>query len=407
MAKLRVPLKQHTPMIHFQYNQCNASLRGTELKPKLDQFLLDKFFKNNIESYEKYLIGFDEKKLKKESSRTKAFDYKVRVKNIKKFEGKTLDAHSLFFGNLTSNKEESQNKYSFVFYHSLDLEIVSFHKELIEIIVRCLPKFLMHTNFGTRQSKGFGSFFINDANQYFIDGKQFRYDKRTIEEIRQMKYWFTISERSANEADKLKKVFDKIELFYNSMRKGLKRKGLKCEPCIKDYFEAQHIQWDKEAIKEYYFNKEESSLIEEKTEEKQERKLVKDLFGLSSDEKWGDCRITKEHMEDDNNKKIERFPSPIFFKPLQNNNSGYTVYFEITPESSKQIQELLGKTFKINKIMGNEVKSTLNLETPNHFSFDEFFHSIFVEKYYKKFKSWRKVLSIYEEIDSNRSKEGE
>ena len=34
-------LKQHTPIIDFQNNQSGAILRATELKSKLDKFLLD------------------------------------------------------------------------------------------------------------------------------------------------------------------------------------------------------------------------------------------------------------------------------------------------------------------------------------------------------------------------------
>ncbi len=35
-------LKQHTPLIHFQHDQQGATLRATELKPKLDRFIIEK-----------------------------------------------------------------------------------------------------------------------------------------------------------------------------------------------------------------------------------------------------------------------------------------------------------------------------------------------------------------------------
>ncbi len=38
--KLTFKLKQHTPIIHFRYDQTGATLRATELKPKLDKFVL-------------------------------------------------------------------------------------------------------------------------------------------------------------------------------------------------------------------------------------------------------------------------------------------------------------------------------------------------------------------------------
>lgn len=39
MAKLKIGLKQHTPLIHFQSEQPGAILRATEVKSKLDKFL--------------------------------------------------------------------------------------------------------------------------------------------------------------------------------------------------------------------------------------------------------------------------------------------------------------------------------------------------------------------------------
>ena len=40
MYRLQVKLKQHTPLIHFQWNQKGATLRASELKPKLDKFIM-------------------------------------------------------------------------------------------------------------------------------------------------------------------------------------------------------------------------------------------------------------------------------------------------------------------------------------------------------------------------------
>ena len=42
MHTLTVKLKQHTPLIHFQHSQQGATLRASEVKPKLDRFILAK-----------------------------------------------------------------------------------------------------------------------------------------------------------------------------------------------------------------------------------------------------------------------------------------------------------------------------------------------------------------------------
>ena len=39
---LEFKLKQHTPLIHFQADDPDATLRATEVKPKLDAFLIEK-----------------------------------------------------------------------------------------------------------------------------------------------------------------------------------------------------------------------------------------------------------------------------------------------------------------------------------------------------------------------------
>ena len=57
MPKLTVKLKQHTPLIHFQAEQDGATLRATELKPKLDKFLVEHVFNYDFKEYEKFLVG--------------------------------------------------------------------------------------------------------------------------------------------------------------------------------------------------------------------------------------------------------------------------------------------------------------------------------------------------------------
>jgi len=54
--KVEFTLKQHTPLIHFQSDQSGATLRATELKPKLDRFLIEKVFNNEKERYKEFLI---------------------------------------------------------------------------------------------------------------------------------------------------------------------------------------------------------------------------------------------------------------------------------------------------------------------------------------------------------------
>ena len=48
---LKYELVQQTPMIHFQHNETGACIRASELKPKLDRFLIKKYGRDKLENY--------------------------------------------------------------------------------------------------------------------------------------------------------------------------------------------------------------------------------------------------------------------------------------------------------------------------------------------------------------------
>ena len=51
MSKDTVILKQQTPLIHFQAEQEGAALRASELRPKIDKFII-----NSLEDFDKELF---------------------------------------------------------------------------------------------------------------------------------------------------------------------------------------------------------------------------------------------------------------------------------------------------------------------------------------------------------------
>ena len=48
MYKLEFELEQHTPIIHFQARDAGATLRASEVKPKLDKFILTQIGKGFV-----------------------------------------------------------------------------------------------------------------------------------------------------------------------------------------------------------------------------------------------------------------------------------------------------------------------------------------------------------------------
>ena len=204
MHTLKVTLKQHTPLIHFQHDQDGATLRASEVKPRLDKYILNKL------TPEERTQGEKDGWIKKGNEKV-WLDYKMNIRACgKKKEfliasllsssciidenNGTINESSLPFTILrttpffaqesvnSSNKQEDspvfykkknkEDKYDFLYdednwesigkkglmWDSLEMKLSSIHDALINRIDSCLTDFFICTNFGTRSSKGFGSF---------------------------------------------------------------------------------------------------------------------------------------------------------------------------------------------------------------------------------------------------------
>jgi len=165
-----ITLKQHTPMIHFQHDHTGATLRATEVKPKLDRFLIEYGFGGmlNLQDYGKYLVG-DISKIqsgldKCENNREEldflkkqklAFDYRMRIESNKR--------------PATSPVEIMPSTIETCFFQrEVTIIIFCLDDELRGKIEGLIPLFFSLTNFGKRQSKGFGCFYpIGFGNEDF------------------------------------------------------------------------------------------------------------------------------------------------------------------------------------------------------------------------------------------------
>jgi hypothetical protein len=395
MAELIVKLKQHTPIIHFQHYQKGATLRASELKPKLDKFLIAKF-KSQVIDYEKWLIG---------NGKHPALNYKVKIFPIpaplisyiekpiiknEKFEQREgsdgsistkTKPYPLFFGNLGKNYEKDKTIKKFLFYEEpISIKIISLDYGLLNEIQKNLSEFFALENFGSRQDKGFGSFYIdkNDKNYKDLDINLFDYN-------------FQISV-SGNNYDKFKELFYKLELFYKALRSGINLKDrtgdtkLYFKSLLFFYAKHNQIQWEKKTIKENFFK----SYLESQLKKypyadvlnykSNNKKLIKDLFGLSTNEDWIFYRnsITKVEAKKDEKGKwvkkeekedqIERFKSPIFFKIIENGvNGNYNVFIKLCDDIP-----IRGKWFIIEEKNGK----SFPLQIPEDFSIKDFFKFI-------------------------------
>lgn len=123
-----------------------------------------------------------------------------------------------------------------------------------------------------------------------------------------------------------------------------------------------------------------------------EEYILRDLFGLSSEQQWGrpyNVSITKEHDD------IERFKSPITFKIIDSN-----IYFWV----DNTYQTILDKEFEIK----SDKRGNLKLKTPKEFDFNEFLEFAFninlsqhIESQYHNQSEYAQLTKIFKEIKAN------
>ena len=174
---IRFTLKQHTPLIHFQSQQAYAGLRATEVKPKFDRFILERLGAANI--LPTWIQGG-----KKKTNGAVPLRYKMIISNqyvkAKTIERDRKSAPPMFFGNMGDEYENQLKFLSWSFQDSqmtltgVNCTILLLNndemngKTLKQIIEENLEIFFFLNNFGTRQSKGYGSFSCYSINENVV-----------------------------------------------------------------------------------------------------------------------------------------------------------------------------------------------------------------------------------------------
>lgn len=150
MHTLKVTLKQHTPLIHFQHDQEGATLRASEVKPKLDKFILTKLGNGdyqqgiNTAKENKWLVGKGEHP---------ALDYKMRITDL---DNRSISEREGEVVIIPPNKEKT------MISKNIKLNIIASHEDLINNIKQHLEDFFIYNSFGKRNNKGFGNFYVYD-----------------------------------------------------------------------------------------------------------------------------------------------------------------------------------------------------------------------------------------------------
>jgi hypothetical protein len=344
------------------------------MKPKLDKFILmkmgqeaDSTLSDRDSIYKKGIKVANDKNRLVGKGKHSALDYKVKLNARFETKNEKPDKRDpLYFGNMGDGKDKhfispGNENTDFVF-----VEFFSFQKEIINEIEKYFAEFLMKNNFGTRQSKGFGSFYIDESDENYIEP----------EKVLENHFYLSFIKNGD--------VRDNISVIYRLMKSGINfpdypmieytdhrgKRGRRPDPeqgrgknefyfksFLSEYFLAKKIGNEKHFIKENFFHP--GVRIRP---DGLEKRYIRSVLGVagSVEFKDKDRKGIIEYKSDE----IERFKSPILFKVI-----GESVYMlpEIIPEKIKNLKfEFICRSNDSNN------KSRKEIYTPDTFDLKDF-----------------------------------
>ena len=387
-------LLPQSPLIHFQPNASGVSLRVTDVKPKFDAFLILRYQK--IHSKEIPKSWYNQAAFNKNLP---ALNYKLDFVQQSLISSERLGLgtdYDIFYGNMISDEEKKKPRSEPITEKmGLMIEekaIVTCYKpNLLKWIDESIGEFFVVTNFGAMEHMGFGSFLVQGKNY-------------STNEIADLLTMYKDADHCYSFSSNSKTVFKKIKLMYSIIKSGFNLGDGKghggdnyIDSVLFDYFQSLPTPIDHEkacakasgvapAVKKIgttmrYNPKRkkevEVPLFDLDTIPPKDRTIyryVRALLGVGETVTYNDVNVPDgksnkvvvkiEHdFKADNMKKeekIDRFPSPIFFKIIKNN-----VYFVGVP-----IDDIIyGKTFVFSaKGRGNvSVKVPQKSELPADF----------------------------------------
>lgn len=310
-------LTQFTPLLHFD-RAFEATLRATELKPKIDHYILA-----NYEVQDSWLIPL--KKEERKDAKHRALQYKLSIVAGKNRQLQNTKYPMYFGKDKVGVKADTVTLYFF-----------SYNNGLLDCL-RGLDwnNFFLANNFGTRQDKGYGSFFpvpadnkgpsvlvglTSKCGQWIKIGglaNQYRLDSFIVIPDSEKNDWYSVMKRINDIARCLRSGINgpkENDFYFKSlMFSYAKEKGLFWDKrIIKSHFYSRELKlqqnsWKEKAAKSFYDN----SPLGWEAKKKDEYDF-RDYLGLSSFENWGHSfgRLQKKAGP------IKRWKSPLLFKPI-------------------------------------------------------------------------------------------
>lgn len=352
MHTLKVTLRQHTPLIHFQHDQEGATLRASEVKPKLDKFILGKL------SQEERAKGEREGWIKVKDGKA-WLDYKMRIvaegrdnrqefllasymnqerKDSLKRSGITVVDNTPFFAQEKQNGEVARaiqnhneqrrwneiEKKGILHRTNLKLTVICVNEDLIGMLLQSVQAFFLVYNFGTRQSKGFGSFSVIGM---MLDEESQRLEDNCA--LLCNNFLFVYRKTIQNPTVEL--LFSTINEDYRLLKSGRRRPYAKSKLML---YERNHgVRWEKKYIKQDFndnpvLNANEEEYILKSDHEFEfepnntDFRYVRIVLGLAEQYEFlleNPPQRNSKMIVRIANEDIDRYQSPLLFKVIDNN----------------------------------------------------------------------------------------
>ena len=399
MKTLTVKLKQHTPLIHFQHDQYGATLRASEVKPKLDKFILTKLGDGDYDKgcelakSKKWLVGKGEHN---------ALNYKIKViildNNREEYliasylsENKALPllnkqninyiSPSPYFAQEKENGEIVKGKRKWddikckgIKYDVVNIEIFSLTDSMIDFIARFIQSFFVCENFGSRQNKGFGSYTVD---KLVISEKEQKKQLNLQNDEKLLKDNYTVCYKKVLKDISLNNIFSTIVEDYKLLKSGKSRPYAKSKLML--YGLESNKRWDKKFFKKQvneefdnedgdpYVLLDKHNNMDRKKNNNESYYYLRALLGLAGQYEF----LLENPPGDDNRNKliisvdggeVERFKSPIFFKVINN-----ILYLAANPISPEILNKQFNFYVNIQGDDGYENEQIDVLSTPSQF----------------------------------------
>lgn len=321
-------LRQETPIIHFLHDQAGATLRATELKPKLDKFILKTFQEIFPESAQKHKAAIA--KIASAVSEKKPALYKISIEQAadgdKKYyylesKLKNDDAESVqsilreklhqptleiispspFFANTDKREKEKWDeiRLSVLFQGDIFVHVKTWDEGIYDLLHEALPLLFCVENFGMRQSKGFGSFSEKNTSE------------QQFEKMAQQAFVFAAKKAAPTVAaqNDQNAIFKTIDQVWKTLRFDNQAKTSAIEDYMKNTATLEKYKVTQEVVCEKPYTEDESRPV----------RFVRSALGLPGLHDYPNLPGKPKVNIRDVSKEVERYKSPIMFKIFKGN----------------------------------------------------------------------------------------